>query len=253
MRLSVFLLSLALGGAAHAQVGTWSLTAESGACDLSFVAEAVDDGIFFVDRGEGGCGDDIDLITGYALNEEGAVVVFYSTLEGVEQVGQVARQEDGSYTGKARSGAVLRLEHKSGSRDIADPVAGNRADVEGGSTPDGAMTAPEPDTESAADAPLAQAGDCLVYAGGTTCADQTDIGPPQGGALQVLSRMNMRDAGTTDGSNVVGRIEAGSCLQATLCSEDGQGRLWCGVQGDAGTGFILKQDGETVYARNSCN
>lgn len=253
MRLSVFLLSLALGGAAHAQDGTWSLSAESGSCDLSFVAEAVDDGIFFVDRGEGGCGADIDLITGYALNEEGAVVVFYSTLEGVEQVGQVTRQEDGVYTGKARSGAALRLAHKSGSRDIADPVGDSRAGDEGGTAVDGAMTPPEPEGESAADAPLAPAGDCLVYAGGTTCADQADIGPPEGGALQVLSRMNMRDVGTTDGSNVVGRVEAGACLQATLCSEDGQGRLWCGVQGDAGSGFILKQDGETVYARNSCN
>lgn len=247
MRLSVVLLSLALGGAAHAQDGTWSLIAESGGCDVKFVAEAVDDGIFFVDRGDGKCGEDIDLITGYALNEEGAVVVFYSTLAGVEQVGQVTRQEDGAFSGKARSGSALRLEHKSGSQAIADPVGGNRAADEGG-----AMSEPEADAESVADAPIAGAGACLVYAGGTTCADQADIGPPESGALQVLSRMNMRDAGTTDGSTVVGRIEAGSCLQATLCSEDGQGRLWCGVQGDAGQGFILKQDGETVYARNSC-
>lgn len=227
--------------------GRWSLLAESGGCEVSFLPEEVDDGIFFVDRGDADCGSDIGRITGYALNEEGAVVVFYSTLAGVEHVGQVRKQDDGTFTGTLRSGPVLRLEHKSGPRGITDPASGLRM---------GEDAVPvDQDDEADADAPLAQGaaqGDCLTYAGTTTCVDQDDLGPPEGGSLQVLTRMNMRDQGTTQGSTVVGRAEAGACLAATFCNEDEQGRLWCGVQGDGGQGYILKQDAETVYARNTC-
>lgn len=233
---------------AAAQSGRWSLIAESGGCEVSFLAEAVDDGIFFVDRGEADCGPDIGKITGYALNEEGAVVVFYSTLAGVDLLGQVTRQADGVFTGTLRSGAVLRLEHKSGPRGITDPGTGLLTGE------DGAVV--DTDEEADADEPLAAAapqGPCLAYAGrGSECAAQNDLGPPDSGKLQVLTRMNLRDQGTTQGSKVVGRVEAGACLTAGFCSEDGEGRLWCGVQGDAGQGYILKQDDKTVFALNDC-
>lgn len=232
---------------AAAETGRWSLIAESGGCEVAFLPEAVDDGIFFVDRGEAECGPDVGRITGYALNEDGAVVVFYSTLAGVDLVGQVARSEDGVFTGTLRGGGALRLEHRSGPRGITDPGTGLLTGEE--------PVAVEDDPEAAADAPVAAAptDDCLVYAGQDGgCVDQADLGPPDSGRLQVLTRMNLRDQGTTQGSTVVGRIAAGACLQAGFCSEDGEGRLWCGVTGDAGQGFILKQDATTVYARNDC-
>jgi hypothetical protein len=230
-----------------AETGRWSLIAESGGCDVSFLPEAVDDGIFFVDRGAADCGPDLDRVTGYALNEDGAVVVLYSTLDGVDLVGQLTRADDGVFTGTLRGGGPLRLEHRSGPRGITDPGTG-------------LLTGEEPvtvddDPEADADEPLAAAAptDCLVYAGQDGgCVDPADLGPPEGGQLQVLTRMNLRDQGTTDGSTVVARITPGTCLQAGFCSEDAEGRLWCGVTGDMGQGFILKQDGETVFARNAC-
>lgn len=253
-------LSLLLGAAfaapLHAQsTGVWSLIAESGGCEVSFLNEAVDDGIFFVDRGEADCGPDVGKITGYAMNDEGATIVFYSTLNGVELVGQASRSEEGIYLGKLRSGAILRLEHLSGARGITDPSTGLRMGEEVVITePDGSPDG-GPDAEEEADAPLQDqsAGACLSYAGGSTCAAAEDLGPPDSGQLQPMSRMNIRDQGTTEGSSVIGRIEAGACVTAGLCSEDGEGRLWCGVQSEGLQGFILKQDAETVYARNSCN
>lgn len=248
MRPVAFALLVLFPGVALAETGRWSLIAETGGCEVSFLPEAVDDGIFFVDRGEADCGPDVGRITGYALNDEGAVVVFYSTLSGVDLLGQVVRQEDGVFSGTLRGGAALRLEHRSGPRGITDPGTGLLT----GETP----VTVEDDPEADADEPLAGVapqGDCLVYAGQDgVCVDQADLGPPDGGKLQVLTRMNLRDQGTTQGSSVVGRIEAGACLDAGFCSEDGEGRLWCGVQGAAGQGFILKQDAKTVFARNTC-
>ncbi|GGE20649.1 hypothetical protein SAMN05421774_10647 [Gemmobacter megaterium] len=249
MRLKALaLLALLPATLAQAETGVWSLIAESGGCDVSFLPEAVDDGIFFVDRGDAECGADIGRITGYALNEEGAVVVLYSTLDGVDLVGNVTRQADGVFTGRLRGGGVLRLEHKSGPIGIADPMTGLMT---------GETAEPlDLEDEAAADAPLAGAapqGDCLSYAGREgTCAEQSDLGPPEGGQLQVLTRMNLRDQGTTSGSAVIGRAEAGACLAITFCSEDEQGRLWCGVQSDTAQGYLLKQDSKTVYALNTC-
>ena len=250
--LSLLALPLAAGAAAAQSPGVWSLIAESGGCKVSFLNEAVDDGIFFVDRGDADCGPDVGRITGYALNDDGATIVFYSTLDAVELVGQASRTEDGIYLGKIRSGQILRLEHLSGPRGITDPATGLRMGEEV------MITEADPD-ESAEPPPLDQPEEpgttvgCLFYAGGTNCAEPEDIGPPAGGQLQTLSRMNMRDQGTTEGSTVVGRIEAGSCLAATLCAEDADGRLWCGVDSDGLQGFVLKQDADTVYAKNSCD
>lgn len=228
--------------------GSWSLIAESGGCKVSFLDEAVDDGIFFVDRGDQDCGPDVGRITGYALNEDGATVVFYSTLEGVELIGQVSRSEDGIFTGKLRKGDVLRLEHLSGPRGITDPSTGLRTGED--------VVINESDPEDEADAPLSESSDptsgCLTYAESTDCVAAEDLGPPDGGQMQVMTRMNMRDQGTTSGSSVIGRVEAGSCVATQLCAEDGSGRLWCSIQSDAGAGFILKQDESTVYAKNSC-
>lgn len=247
MRLPVLALLALLPAQPVLAAGTWSLVAETGACDVAFLPETVDDGIFFVDRGEADCGPDIGRVTGYALNEEGAVIVLYSTLSGVELMGNLARREDGVFTGTLRGGGALRLEHKSGSRGIADPTSGLLTGEEAVAVAD--------DDEEAADAPLADqqpTGPCLTYSGGSACVDPADLGPPEGGELQVIGRMNLRDQGTTQGSTVIGRAEAGSCLAVTFCSEDEQGRLWCGVQGAAGQGYVLKQDDAAVYARNSC-
>lgn len=249
MRLPLLaLLALLPASQGLAATGIWSMIAESGSCDVSFLPEAVDDGIFFVDRGEAECGPDIGRVTGYAMNEEGAVIVLYSTLAGVELMGNLTRREDGVYAGSLRGGGgALRLEHKSGPRGITDPSSGLLTGED--------VMPVENDDEEAADAPLAgltPTGPCLFYSGGTSCADPADLGPPDDGQLQVITRMNLRDQGTTQGSSVIGRAEAGSCLQVTFCSEDEQGRLWCGVQGPAGQGYVLKQDDKSVYARNSC-
>lgn len=244
MRLPVLALLAALpAGTALAETGRWSLATDSAGCTVSFTSEDVDDGIFFVDRGDADCGAELNRITGYALNEEGAVIVLFSTLEGVEQIGQLHRQEDGDFSGQLRGGVAVRLSHAGGPRAITDPDAV-------AATADGAD-----DDEALADAPLAAApatGPCLTYAGGTDCAAPADLGPPDSGEILVLTRLNLRDQGTTQGSTVIGRVEAGACLPVTFCAEDEQGRLWCGVQAPAGPGHVLKQDAETVYARNSC-
>lgn len=233
----------AFAPAALAQDGRWTLLAEDGTCEISFVNEQVDDGILAVDR-FGTCGPSIDQITGYALNEEGAVILFYSTFTGVDLVGTVTRDEGGVYKGTLRKGGALRLEHRSGAKAIADPVTG------------AALLEPDEDPEAAADAPLAEAvrrGPCLALSGQPdTCAEDEDLGPPEGGEMRVITRLNLRNIPGTEGSSVVGRVESGSCVVVNFCSEDGQGRLWCGVGTDVGEGFVLKQDDKTVYAKNTC-
>lgn len=244
-----------LGHPALAQDGRWSLIAESGGCEVSFVEEMVDDGIFFVDRHGADCGPDIGRITGYALNDEGATVVLYSTLAGVEVLGRATLGENGVFAGALRKGGVLRLEHRSGSRVIADPAGEVAlempADDPAADTEGETGLADGPDTQ--AEPAVQPTGPCIGYAGqGEACAEAADLGPPESGMLQVLTRMNLRDQGTTQGSSVIGRVEAGTCLTVTFCSEDEQGRLWCGVQGDGLQGYVLKQDAQTVYSRNSC-
>lgn len=257
MRRLTLTLALLLTTASAASAATWELLSESGSCVISLVPEMIDDGIFFVDRGEADCGPDIARITGYALNNDGQDVAFYSTLEGIDLIGQVRREEEGIYRGSMRNGMALRMEHRSGAKGIADPMTGltNSEDVAPGFDTDSETTPPAPDNEAQADAPLtrdAGAADCLLYAGTNGCAEQEDLGPPDGGQLQTLTRMNLRDQGTTAGSQVIAQVDPGTCFQITFCTEDGEGRLWCGVQNDSLTGYLLKQDDKSVYSRNSC-
>ena len=236
-----FVVGLVASNAAFAEGGRWNIFAEDGSCEISFVDELVDDGILAIDR-FGTCGPSIDQITGYALNEEGAVVIFYSTLSGVELVGQVTREQGNEFKGTLRKGGTLRLEHRSGTTAIVDPIKG--------------AALPEPDEVPTEDTSVAEApstGPCLAYAGqADTCAVDADLGPTESGEMQLLTRLNLRNIPGTDGSSVIGRIESGTCLQVNLCMEDSIGRLWCGVSSDAGEGFLLKQDDKTVYARNAC-
>ena len=225
--------------------GKWTLLAETGSCSVRFIEEAIDEGIFFVDRGEADCGPDLGRVTGYAITADGQAMTFYSTLSGtVETLGEVGLQADGIFTGRLRNGQALRLEHASGGRGIVATSAGM-----------GEVTEPDPqEDEAGADAGMTTTvQDCLLQAGRDSCADQDDIGPPEGGRIQTLTRMNLRDQGTTRGSSVIGQVNAGSCLPITFCAEDEGGRLWCGVQTpEGGNGYLLKQDDTTVYARNSC-
>lgn len=233
-----------------AQEGRWSIVAEDGTCEIAFVDELVDDGILAIDR-FGSCGPSIDQITGYALNNDGAVILFYSTFTGVDLVGTVNRDESGAFKGTFRRGGALLVEHRSGSSAITDPVQ-EAALLE----PEEGMAASEEETESLADAPddtPVSRGPCLALSGRPdACADDNDLGPPEGGEMQVVTRLNLRNIPGTDGSTVIGRVEAGSCVAVNICLEDSQGRLWCGISTDAGEGFVLKQDDETVYARNAC-
>lgn len=230
---------------AQAQDGRWSIVAEDGTCEIAFVDELVDDGILAIDR-FGNCGPSIDQITGYALNNDGAVILFYSTFTGVDLVGQVSRDDSGAFKGAFRKGGALMVEHRSGSRAITDPVkeAALLEPEEGMNT----AAAPEAPAETAA-----PRGPCIALAGAPeTCADEADLGEPETGEMRVLTRLNLRNIPGTEGSTVLGRVEAGACVAVNLCLEDAQGRLWCGVSTDAGEGFVLKQDDKTVYARNSC-
>jgi len=253
MRVSVRALSCVIAAMVPAPVlaqdARWSLFAEDGSCEISFVEELVDDGIMAIDR-FGTCGPSIDQITGYALNNEGALLLFYSTFHGVELVGTVTRDSDSLFKGTLRKGGVLQLEHRSGTMGIPDPLGGSVAGEDSGTVES------ENDPEAEADAPLVEApprGPCLALAGQeTACAPDADLGPPEGGEMQMLTRLNLRNIPGTDGSSVIGRVEAGACVTVNLCMEDGQERLWCGVSTDAGEGFVLKQDDKTVYARNSC-
>lgn len=248
MRALIALL-LALPLPAFAEAGRWELLSETGGCEVSLLPEMIDDGIFFVDRGEADCGPDLNPITGYALNDDGAELVLYSTLEGVELLGTLSRDGEGLYRGQLRKGSALRLAHKSGPRGIADPRSGLvlGEEIAPAIDTDAETTPPAPEEEAREQAP-----GCLTYAGGTSCAAPEDQGPPDGGSLQVLTRMNLRDRAGTDGSSVVGQATAGTCLQVSLCEPDARGRLWCSVQSASLSGWLLKQDDETVYARNSC-
>lgn len=233
---------------AIAQDGRWTLAAEDGTCEIAFVDEQVDDGILAIDR-FGTCGPSIDQITGYSLNNDGASILFYSTFSGVELLGQVQRDDTGAFKGAFRKGGALLLEHRSGSNTIVDPVseAALLEPEEGVQAPDSAPEAEAPAEETAARGP------CLALAGNPdACAEDTDLGPPEAGEMLVLTRLNLRNIPGTEGSSVLGRVEAGSCVAVNLCLEDAQGRLWCGISSEAGEGFVLKQDEKTVYARNSC-
>lgn len=231
---------------------TWELLGETGGCTVSLVPEMVDDGIFFVDRGTADCGPDIARITGYALNNDGTELVLYSTLDGVDQLGLLTRESEGLYRGSLRNGTALRLEHKSGPKGIADPRTGlmTGEDVAPALDTDAETTPPTP--EFFEDETTAAPGNCLTYAGGSACVAPEDMGAPEGGSLQTLSRMNLRDIGGTTGSRVVGQAEGGTCFQVSLCQEDAEGRLWCSVLSDDLQGWLLKQDDSTVYSRNSC-
>ena len=241
MRLTLLATTMILAALpAKAATGLWAMTADSGSCEVSFVPEQIDDGIFFVDRGEADCGADIGRVTGYSLNEDGAMIVLYSTLDGVELLGTVAKAEAGGFEGSFKSGVKVRLDHVSGPKEIANPIAGSAA------LESSAVEGEEPAEEPAA------ALDCLKIAGSETCAEEADMGAPQGTEIKLFTRMNLRDQGTTSGSSVVGRAEAGQCMSVTFCSDDENGRLWCGVNGGGLSGYVLKQDDKTVYAANSC-
>jgi hypothetical protein len=252
MRLLPCLFAISLIPAPALAAGSiWELLAESGGCTVSLVPEMVDDGIFFVDRGEADCGPDIGRITGYALNDEGGEIVFYSTLEGVDLVGQLAREAEGIYRGSLRNGMAVRMEHKSGPKGIADPRTGltTGEDLAPAFTESADETTP-PSAEVPEE--TAPPGDCLTYSGGRSCAEAEDIGAPLGGQLQTLTRMNLRDIGGTSGSRVVGQAEAGTCFDVSLCDGDAEGRLWCSVSTATLSGWVLKQDAGSVYSRNSC-
>ncbi|RRH77903.1 SH3 domain-containing protein [Falsigemmobacter faecalis] len=252
MRLMPCLFAMSLMSApALAAGGTWELLAETGGCTVTLVPEMIDDGIFFVDRGEADCGPDIGRITGYALNDEGGEIVFYSTLEGVDLVGQMAREAEGLYRGTLRNGVALRMEHTSGPKGIADPRTGltTGEDLAPAFAESGDETTP-PSAEMPEE--TAPPGNCRTYAGGRSCAAEEDIDAPPGGQLQTLTRMNLRDIAGTSGSGVVGQAEAGTCFDVSLCDSDAEGRLWCSVSTAALSGWILKQDAGTVYSRNSC-
>ena len=248
---SLLMLPL-LSGPALAAGGSWDLLAESGGCTVTLVAEMVDDGIFFVDRGTADCGPDLARVTGYALNDEGNEFVLYSTLEGVDLLGQLTREGEGIYRGKLRNGMAVRMEHSSGPRGISDPRTG----LTTGEDPAPAIDTDEETTPPTAEfsdesAPQATEG-CPTYSGSRTCADPLDQGPPTGGMLQTLTRMNLRNINGTTGSEVVGQAPAGTCFDVSLCDTDAEGRLWCSVSTAELTGWVLKQDADTVYSRNSC-
>lgn len=251
MRMLPCLFALSLtSGPALAAGGTWELLAESGGCTVTLVPEMVDDGIFFVDRGEADCGPDIGRITGYALNDEGGEIVFYSTLEGVDLVGQMSREAEGLYRGTLRNGMVVRMEHKSGPKGIADPRTGltTGEDIAPAFADNGEESAP-PSAEVPEE--TAPPGNCQTYAGGRSCAETEDLGPPENGQLQTLTRMNLRDSASAGGAKL-GQAEAGTCFTVSLCDSDAEGRLWCSVSTGSLSGWVLKQDAETVYSRNSC-
>lgn len=245
----LFALSL-ISGPALAAGGTWELVAESGGCRVTLVPEMVDDGIFFVDRGEADCGPDIGRITGYALNDDGGEIVFYSTLEGVDLVGQMNRDAEGLYRGTLRNGMVVRMEHQSGPKGIADPRTGLTT---GEDIAPAFSESEDETTPPSAEIPeeTAPPGNCRTYTGGRSCVEEEDLDAPALGQLQTLTRMNLRDTPNAAGARV-GQAEAGTCFTVSLCDSDAEGRLWCSVSTETLSGWVLKQDATTVYSRNSC-
>ncbi|MFN3938306.1 MAG: SH3 domain-containing protein [Gemmobacter sp.] len=234
------LLALALGLSPAIAVAEWRLEGNGASCRIAFDDEAVDDGIFFVEKRDADCGP-FARITGYAVGEGGEAVVFWSTLDTVEQVGRAVREAEGRYSGNLRSGGNFILVHLSGPTEIPDP-AGDL--VEEGAPP------AEPAAEPAPQGGTASVSSCLRFAGNRPgCAEDDNMGPPEA-ELQVLSRMNLRALASTT-AQIVTRLEPGQCLPVIGC-EEVEGRLWCQVETAGQAGWMLKQDAETVYALNRC-
>ncbi len=97
---------------------------------------------------------------------------------------------------------------------------------------------------------------CRRYYGTATCADPYDIGKPPmqnfRGSLETLTRMNVRFMRTVD-SSIVGTIDAGMCVEVRDCMTGfNRDQLWCEVRVNDRTGWMLKEDADFVYSRNSC-
>lgn len=219
------LLCLALSAPVAAS-DLWSVTSPKGSCHISFDQDPVAEGIFAVTQHDSACPENLKAISGYSMNNGDGTIILYSTASGLEQVARADKEQPGIYVGMTLDGESLQIVHS----DVAEPQ-------------------PELKPEPAA----GKAG-CLPYAGGG-CAQPNDIGAPDVAAgvtsIHMVTRMNIRAMPGTEGA-VLGRVEAGQCLEIVGCVEQNGTTVWCEVEMKTYRGWVLKQDDRKVYARNAC-
>jgi len=94
---------------------------------------------------------------------------------------------------------------------------------------------------------------CKQYYGTRRCAQAQDVGDPTSGALQPVANMNVRFLGART-SSVVGQLPRGRCVATQRCSSSIlSGEIWCQIKlTDIKTGWVLKEDKKSVYAKNGC-
>ena len=232
-------LLFSLPGPARAQtVDVWGLQAYGDVCRISFDRSPVAAGIFAVVQHDMGCLGGLDNISGWSANNGGQSILLYTTAFGTTVVGRLDREANGNYTGVVDDGTPVSMVFMGQMSMNAAPTP--QPPVFGGTLGGGS-------TEARA---------CRRYYGTATCADPYDIGKPPmqnfRGSLETLTRMNVRFMRTVD-SSIVGTIDAGMCVEVRDCMTGfNRDQLWCEVRVNDRTGWMLKEDADFVYSRNSC-
>ena len=222
-----------LGGAAQAeQVDIWGLQAQGDVCRITFTQQGLAAGINRVLHHDGGCMAGMGSVAGYSSSNGGNTLMLYDA--GAQMIGRIDKETDSYWVGMIGDGTPMEMSYMG-----QGPRPGQAA-------------APQPPAQSPN---MGSVSACLKYYDSRACADPRDQGDPvaQGiGALQTLTRMNVRFLGNTN-SQVIGTLERGTCIDTSGCRKDpfGDG-LWCEIKLDYKTGWILKQDAEFVYSQNGC-
>lgn len=217
-------------GAAQADP-IWGLEAFGDVCPVTFERQQLPGGGMQRIRHQSrSCRGGLGNIIGWTAEGDGSTYLFY------DRAGQILGRVDaiggGAYAGVFGDGDTLEM------RYIGDSRPQGHGQVQ---------TAPQ-------GSGAGEAMRCRVYAGTRQCAEAYDIGEPDASQLMPVVRLNLRFSSNLT-SQIVGKVDRGACYQVYRCREEpfADERMWCEVQLEGQTGWILKQDETSVYARNICD
>jgi len=209
----------------------WGLEAFDDVCPVSFGTRALPNGMSEIRHHADSCRGGLDNIAGWSDDGDGAIYFFYDRAGQV--LGRVEGVGNGLFAGIFGDGAPLSMRYIG---------------------PDDGTTHYEPDViGSMSGSGSSEAQDCRLYYGTGTCAEMFDIGEPDGAELMPIARLNVRFSSNLD-SRIIATVDRGECLEVTRCRDEPfeDSRLWCEVQLEDRSGWVLKQDEAAVYSLNIC-
>ena len=229
LRLCLTVMLAAFAGSAHATAERiWGLEAYGDVCPISFSQQSAGQGLSRVIQRAVSCRGGLSNIAAWSAESGGATYFFH------DRSGQILGRVDdvggGRYEGAWGDGDALSMAYLG--------TAGGGASSSAGKTSSGSS----------------EAQSCRVYVQTDICAEAYDIGVPDASRMEPLARMNLRFSSSLT-SQVTGKVDRGQCLEVYRCRDEpfATDRLWCEVQLEGQTGWVLMQDESYVYTRNDCD